>query len=102
MNGKLRVRERRSQNFIQWLRELFTDERGATSVKPLIAVIGALFLCVTMLIEALAKTDLKISETLINAVMIITSVGMGADTVDKYSVKKPADPEPTNVGDPAL
>jgi hypothetical protein len=102
MIGKLKVRNRKPQSFIEWLRELFTDERGSTSVKPLIAVIGALFLCTTMLIEALSKIDLKISETLINAVMIITSVGMGADTVDKYSVKPPADPEPTNVGDPAL
>lgn len=100
MTGKLK--QKTPQSFIEWLRELFTDERGATSVKPLIALIGALFLCATMLIEALSKIDLQISETLINAIMIITSVGMGADTVDKYSVKPPADPEPTNVGDPSL
>ena len=31
-------------NFKEWIIDLFKDERGAISVKPVIAFIGALFL----------------------------------------------------------
>ena len=73
--------------FKQWLVELFKDERGSTSIKPVIALLGALFLCGTMLISGF-KPEIKPSDTIINAVMIITSIGMGADTLDKFSLKK--------------
>jgi hypothetical protein len=77
----------------KWIHELTKDERGAVSVKPVIAIIGALFLCVTMTISAM-KPDFKPSADLINAVMVITAIGMGADTFDKFSYKKPDKKEP--------
>ena len=39
-------------NFKQWVIELFKDERGSISVKPVIAMIGASFLCVTMILNS--------------------------------------------------
>jgi hypothetical protein len=42
-------------NFKQWLIDLFKDERGATSIKPVIAFVGALFLCGTMLVISSSK-----------------------------------------------
>jgi len=75
-------------NFKQWIVELFKDERGSTSIKPVIAFIGALFLCGTMTANSFTHGDIKPSDALVEAVMIITAIGMGADTLDKFSFKK--------------
>jgi hypothetical protein len=79
-------------NFKQWILDLFKDERGSTSIKPVVAVIGALFLCGTMTANSYSHGDIKPSAELVNAVMIITAIGMGADTIDKFTHKK----EPKN------
>ncbi len=74
--------------FKQWIIDLFQDERGATSIKPVIAFMGALFLCVTMAINAFSHYDFAPSDSLVDAVLIITAIGMGSDTVDKFSFRK--------------
>ena len=74
--------------FVNWLKDLFKDERGSTSIKPVVALIGALFLCGTMCANSFSHGDIKPSADLVNAVMIITCLGMGADTLDKFSFKK--------------
>ena len=74
--------------FKEWVIDLFKDERGAISVKPVIAFFGALFLCGTMLINSFSHGDIKPSAELVNAVMVITAIGMGADTLDKFTAKK--------------
>ena len=78
-------------NFKQWLVELFKDERGSTSIKPVIAFIGALFLCGTMLANSFTEEHFKPATELVNAVMVITAIGMGADTIDKFTKKAPTD-----------
>ena len=78
-------------NFRQWLVELFKDERGSTSIKPVVAFIGALFLCSTMLVNSFSEEHFKPADTLVNAVMVITAIGMGADTLDKFTHKKTED-----------
>jgi len=78
-------------NFQQWIIDLFKDERGSISVKPVIAIIGNIFLCGAMLIGALSHQEFKPSAELVNAVMIITAIGMGTDTLDKFTKKAPAD-----------
>jgi hypothetical protein len=77
--------------FKQWIIDLFKDERGSTSVKPVIAFIGALFLCATMTMNSFSIADIKPAPELVNAVMVITAIGMGADSLDKFSKKAPAD-----------
>ena len=74
--------------FKEWVIELFKDERGAISIKPVVAFVGAMFLCVTMILNSFSHADFAPSPELVNAVMIITGIGMGADTVDKFSHKK--------------
>jgi hypothetical protein len=74
--------------FKNWVIDLFKDERGSTSVKPLIAFIGSLFLCVTMTLNSFSHADFAPSDNLVNAVLVITAIGMGADTLDKFSHKK--------------
>ena len=73
--------------FKQWVIGLFKDERGAISVKPVIAFVGALFLCGTMLVNSFSHADFSPSPDLVNAVMVITAIGMGADTLDKFTKK---------------
>jgi len=74
-------------NFKAWVIDLFKDERGSTSIKPVIAFIGSLFLCVTMLLNSYTHEQFKPAAELVNAVMVITAIGMGADTLDKFSFK---------------
>jgi ATP/ADP translocase len=77
--------------FKEWIVDLFKDERGAISVKPVIAFVGALFLCGTMLANSFSKKEFAPAPELVNAVMVITAIGMGADTLDKFTKKSPAD-----------
>jgi hypothetical protein len=73
--------------FISWIQDLFKDERGSTSIKPVIAFVGALFLCITMMLNSYTHENMKPSDGLVQAVTIITAIGMGADTLDKFSFK---------------
>jgi hypothetical protein len=87
--------------FKQWLIELFKDERGTISVKPVVAFIGTLFLCGTMLANSFSNKDFAPSPELVNAVMVITAIGMGADTLDKFTKKADADQTPAPTPTPA-
>lgn len=81
------MNDKNSMTFKEWIISLFSDERGAISVKPVIAFIGTLFLCGTMLANSFSEEHFKPADELVNAVMIITAIGMGADTVDKFTKK---------------
>lgn len=83
--------------FKQWVTQLLQDERGAASVKPVIAILGALFLSVTMAVNSFSHSDFAPADNLVDAVMIITCLGMGADSLDKFSLKrgKSTEDEPT-------
>jgi hypothetical protein len=83
--------------FKKWIIELFKDERGSTSIKPVIAFLGAIFLCFTMTANSFSTQGFKPSDSLINAVMVITAIGMGADSVDKFSFKKKDKEEETSL-----
>jgi hypothetical protein len=76
-----------TMTFKEWCVSLFKDERGSISIKPVIAFVGALFLCGTMLANSFSHSDFAPSPELVNAVMIITGIGMGADTIDKFTKK---------------
>ena len=80
-------------NFKQWIIDLFKDERGSTSVKPVVAFIGTLFLCVTMTLNSYSHESFQPAESLVNAVLVITAIGMGADSIDKFTHKSPNNTE---------
>jgi hypothetical protein len=67
--------------FIQWVQDLFKDERGSTSIKPLVGFICTLVLCTVLCFKFTPDT------TALNAVLLLAVVGIGADTVDKFSLK---------------
>jgi len=74
--------------FKEWVVDLFKDERGAISIKPVVAFMGALFLCVTLCANSFTEEKFKPADKLVDAVMVITAIGMGADSLDKFTVKK--------------
>jgi hypothetical protein len=82
-------------DFKEWIIDLFKDERGAISVKPVIAFVGALFLCGTMTANSFTEEHYKPAAELVNAVMVITAIGMGADSLDKFSFKTKPEETPT-------
>lgn len=90
--------------FKKWVIELFKDERGSTSIKPLVAFLGTLFLCGTLIANSFSHGDIKPSDALVDAVMIITVIGMGADSLDKFSKRKPEEPkaEEPNSNEPLI
>ena len=77
--------------FKDWIVELFKDERGSISIKPVVAFLGAIFLCGTMVANSFTEEHFKPADTLVNAVMVITCIGLGADSLDKFTKKAPAD-----------
>jgi hypothetical protein len=79
--------------FKEWITELFKDERHSTSIKPVVAFIGTLFLCGTMAANSFTEEHFKPADSLVDAVMIITVIGLGADSLDKFSKKKPEEPK---------
>ena len=85
--------DKNSMTFKEWIISLFSDERGTISIKPVIAFVGALFLCITMILNSFSHADFAPSPELVNAVMIITGIGMGADTLDKFSGGKKKETE---------
>lgn len=78
-----------------WIVELFKDERGVASIKPVAAAICTLFLCITMVVNSFSHGDVKPSDELVDAVMFIALVGMGSDTFDKFSTRPKKDSQPT-------
>jgi hypothetical protein len=44
-----------------------------------------------MLANSFSKEEFKPSDKLVDAVMVITAIGMGADTLDKFTKKAPAE-----------
>ena len=92
------MNDKKNMTFKEWVISLFSDERGSISVKPIIAMIGALFLSGTMLTNSFTHGDIKPSADLVNAVVIITAIGMGADTLDKFTHKKTEEPKNDELG----
>jgi len=78
----------KNMTFKKWIIDLFKDERGSVSIKPVVAFIGAMFLCVTMTVNSFSHEEFKPADSLVDAVMIITCIGLGADSIDKFSHKK--------------
>ena len=71
--------------FKEWVIDLFKDERGSISVKPVIALLGAIALAVVLI------GKIAVPDNSINAVMVLTIAAIGGDTADKFSKKTKTD-----------
>ena len=75
-------------NFKQLALDLFKDERGSISIKPVVGFMCALFLCLTLTANSFSHGDIKPSDALVDAVMYICIAALLGDTGDKFSFKK--------------
>ena len=74
-------------NFRTILVNLLSDERGSVSTKRVIALLSALFICVTLLANSFTHQEIAPSDKLVDAVMVICIAAMGTTTIDKFSQK---------------
>jgi uncharacterized membrane protein YvbJ len=72
---------------MKWLANLLADERGSVSTKRVIALISALFICITLLANSFTHQEIAPSDKLVDAVMVICIAAMGTTTIDKFSQK---------------
>jgi hypothetical protein len=57
------------------------------STKRVIALLSALFICVTLLANSFTHQEIAPSDKLVDAVMVICIAAMGTTTIDKFSQK---------------
>jgi uncharacterized membrane protein YvbJ len=72
---------------MKWLANLLSDERGSVSTKRVIALLSALFVCITLLANSFTHQEIAPSDKLVDAVMVICIAAMGTTTIDKFSQK---------------
>lgn len=68
----------------EFLKTLFADKDGQQSTKRIIAMIGMLFLCGTMVATA-CRCSIKPDENLVSAIEMIIIVALGATSLDKFA-----------------
>ena len=68
----------------EFFKTLFADKDGQQSTKRIIAMIGMLFLCGTMVATA-CRCSIKPDENLISSIEMIVIVALGATSLDKFA-----------------
>jgi hypothetical protein len=68
--------------------QIFQDEKGNFSSKRFIGIISGLTLCITMYVNSYSHGDIKPSDTLVNAVAMLSFGSLGLASVDKVFGKK--------------
>jgi hypothetical protein len=81
-------RKHNKHNMKNFIKSLLQDERGQQSTKRIIALTGALFLCVTMTLNSFSHESIKPASELVSAVEMVVCVCIGATSLDKFSDKK--------------
>lgn len=71
----------------KFFKSLLSDESGQQSTKRILAILGTLFLCVTMILNSYSHEEIKPASELVSAVEMIVIVCVGATTIDKFSKK---------------
>jgi hypothetical protein len=68
--------------------QIFQDENGEFSSKRFIGIIAGLTLCATMILNSVNDTQVGPSDTLVNAVTMLSFGCLGLASVDKIFKKK--------------
>jgi len=71
-----------------FIKSLLQDERGRQSSKRIIALFGALFLCITLLLSLFVKTVNPPSPEIVSAIEFIVIACIGSTSIDKFSKKR--------------
>jgi hypothetical protein len=70
---------------IKWLKEVISDEKGYQSSKRVIAMVGALSLCLTLIVDWFF--NVSVGAEVVTGIVTVICVGLSASTVDKFSPK---------------
>lgn len=73
---------------INWISELFKDEKGSPSSKRVVGILCAFTLCVTMYHNSFSPLDTAPSTALVDAVALLAFGCLGLSSVDKFTNKK--------------
>ena len=68
--------------------QIFQDEKGNYSSKRFVGIFAGLTLCATMFVNSYSHGDIKPSDTLVNAVAMLSFGCLGLASADKIFTKK--------------
>jgi hypothetical protein len=73
------------KNFIK---SMLSDESGNVSSKRFVGIVAGISLCITMYVNSYSHGDIKPSDTLVDAVAMLSFGCLGLASVDKVFGKK--------------
>ena len=68
--------------------QIFQDEKGLYSSKRFMGIFAGLTLCITMFVNSYTSGDVKPSDSLVNAVAMLSFGCLGLASADKIFTKK--------------
>ena len=68
-----------------FFKSILQDERGRQSTKRLLAILGTLFLCITLVINISVKGACTPSAEIVSAIEFIVIACVSATSLDKFS-----------------
>lgn len=71
----------------KFIKSMLSDEKGQQSTKRTIAIIGTLFLCVTMVLNSYSSEEIKPAPELVSAIEFIVIACIGATSLDKFATR---------------
>jgi hypothetical protein len=76
------------KKFMDGVKSLMTDEKGAVSSKRFVGIVAALTLCVTMYHNSFSDKSVAPADSLVNAVALLAFGSLGLSSVDKFTGMK--------------
>lgn len=73
---------------INWISELFKDEKGNPSSKRFVGILCAITLCITMYHNSFSPLDTAPSTALVDAVALLAFSCLGLSSIDKFTQNK--------------
>jgi hypothetical protein len=70
---------------MNFIKSMFSDERGSTSHKRVIGFLCGLTLCVCMILNSVFHNTVNPSDKLIDSVLTLATICIAGTTVDKFS-----------------
>jgi hypothetical protein len=76
------------KKFMDGVKSLMTDEKGAVSSKRFVGLVAALTLCITMYHNSFSDKSVAPADSLVNAVALLAFGALGLSSVDKFTGMK--------------
>jgi hypothetical protein len=83
------------KKFMDGVKSLMADEKGAVSSKRFVGLLAAITLCVTMYHNSFSTVDVAPADSLVNAVAMLAFGALGLTSFDKFSALKSKTAEAT-------